>query len=125
MEINITNQKLEEHISSSLNLNKYYQIKDEELLSNLIRRISAINCPCSKNEIIKETINILKLSSENNLELIEKIQEIVNNIIDLGDLIELTNSITYDDSIKSTYLHIRNPTELEEEYAEIVAKVKT
>ena len=68
---------------------KERSIMSREVLSSLVRRSAALICPSSKYKLINSIIESLKLLIEQDISVLEeKLNEVVEGMIALGDLIE-------------------------------------
>lgn len=67
------------------NLNIY----SEEVISELIRRVSCNLCPCSKTKLQRAVIDLIEDLLPSDVDVTSKVIEVFEDLIALGDLIEL------------------------------------
>lgn len=82
---------------------------DEPLVAALVRRAAGILCPCSASTLVYSILDSLNWLSQDPEELANRIEEMVDQLVVLGDLLELHQVTTDDAAVKGTWLFAAPP----------------
>lgn len=86
---------------------------DDVLLAALLRRAAGMLCPCSKAVLRAALVESLAHLSENDDELASRIEELTDELIVSGDLLELADVATGDTEVKGTWVFAAPPAFVE------------
>jgi hypothetical protein len=82
---------------------------DEQFLVALVRRAAGILCPCSASTLACSISDSLNGLTQDPGELMTRIEEIVDQLVVIGDLLELNQVTTDDAAVKGTWLFAAPP----------------
>ena len=82
---------------------------DEILLAALARRSAGIHCPCSRATLRSSLLESLRLLSEDEKTLADRIDAVIEGLIIGGDLLELNDVATDDPDVKGTWVFAAPP----------------
>lgn len=81
---------------------------DDELLAAMIRRDAGILCPCSRASLIGSTITSLEfIVGQEGLR--DRIETIIDGLVSVGDLLEMSDVTTGDADAKTTWIFLAPP----------------
>jgi len=84
---------------------------DDPLLAALLRRAAGILCPCSPATIVNSVLDALQYLVEDKIaRMEEKLADLTDKLLVIGDLLELNQVTTDDPDVKSTWLFAAPPT---------------
>lgn len=108
----ISPQEVLKQCRSALGVEPYSATIDEAFLTALLRRTAGMLCPCSKTALLSAIVE--SLSSLHNLEDISlRIEELTDELIVTGDLLELSDVTTADTDAKVTWVFLAPPAFVE------------
>jgi hypothetical protein len=81
---------------------------DDELLAAMVRRDAGILCPCSRASLIGSTIKSLEFIFDEE-DLRERIEMIIDGLVSVGDLLEISDVTTGDADAKTTWVFLAPP----------------
>jgi hypothetical protein len=82
---------------------------DDRLLAALLRRSAGMNCPCSRATLRSSLVESLQQLSGDDSLLWDRIEEITDSLIVVGDLLELSDVVTDDPGAKGTWVYAAPP----------------
>jgi hypothetical protein len=85
-------------------------IVDDRLLAALLRRSAGINCPCSRTTLRASVTESLQHLSQDETSLLDRIEEIIDALIVVGDLLELSDVVTGDPGARGTWVYAAPPS---------------
>lgn len=85
------------------------QVDDAYWIATL-RRLAGCHCPCSPRTLISYAIDSHRHLIDVDDSLKDKIEEIIDSLVVTGDLLELNDVTTFDETIKATWLFAAPPT---------------
>jgi hypothetical protein len=83
---------------------------DDPLLAALLRRAAGILCPCSPPTIITSVLDALQYLVEDRIATEERLADLTDKLVVIGDLLELNQVTTDDPDVKSTWLFAAPPS---------------
>ena len=83
---------------------------DDPLLAALLRRAAAILCPCSPATLINSVLDALQYLVEDRIAIEERLADLTDKLIVIGDLLELNQVTTDDPEVKGTWLFAAPPS---------------
>jgi hypothetical protein len=82
---------------------------DDGLLAALLRRSAGMRCPCSPTALCASLVESLQGLSHDAKQLVERIEEIIDALIVVGDLLELRDVVTDDPGAKGNWVYAAPP----------------
>jgi len=83
--------------------------EDVSLLSGIVRRAAGVLCPCSRATIISATLDAVEiLYGDEGIRV--RIEEVVDALVAIGDLLELSGVTVDDPAVKSTWVFAAPPS---------------
>lgn len=82
---------------------------DDGLLAALLRRSAGMRCPCSRALLRASLVESLQGLSQNAKQLADRIEEIIDALIVVGDLLELSDVVIDDPGAKGTWVYAAPP----------------
>lgn len=86
---------------------------DDILLAALLRRAAGILCPCSPVTIVSSVLDSLQYLVEKNDQIPDRLTRTIEQLIVIGDLLELNQVTTDDPAVKSTWVFAAPPSFVE------------
>jgi hypothetical protein len=83
---------------------------DDALLAALIRRAAGIHCPCSPATLIASVLDALQCVVEDRSPTEERLADLVDKLMIIGDLLELNQVTTDDPDVKNTWVFAAPPS---------------
>lgn len=83
---------------------------DDALLSGLLRHCASILCPCSRATLRTELVNSLSYLADEADSLADRLERLVDDLIVVGDLLELADVSTDDPAVKGTWVFAAPPS---------------
>lgn len=83
---------------------------DDSLIAAVIRRIASNNCPCSFASIVTSTVQYLKSIIDDTNDIDNVVDNILDKMIIGGDLLELSEVVSNDLGVKSTWIFANHPS---------------
>lgn len=83
-------------------------LADDRLIAALLRRSAGMNCPCSRARLGASLVESLRhLSKDSSLG--DRIEDVIDSLIVVGDLLELSDVVTDDPGAKGTWVYAAPP----------------
>ncbi|MBD1385893.1 hypothetical protein IDJ75_11430 [Mucilaginibacter rigui] len=84
------------------------QYTHETIIANCLRRVASYKCPCSITTLVNESQQALKFLFDDSA--LDDVERIVNLLLVSGDLLELSDVISSDVNVKSTWIFAAPPS---------------
>ena len=104
-----TPQEVIDYCRSTLGVGAESKGIDDVLLTGLLRRCAGILCPCSRTALRASLMDSLSYLHSDNSALAERLDQLVDDMIVVGDLLELSDVATDDLEVKGTWVFAAPP----------------
>lgn len=113
MIVEVSSDQVIEQCATDLGLSASTEGLDDTFLAAAIRRAAGVLCPCSKKALVGAVVESFAHLHERGNQLSDRIEELTEDLLVVGDLLELTDVATADIEAKGTWVFCSPPAFIE------------
>lgn len=83
---------------------------DEIYIAASLRRLAGFMCPCSPKTLIGSMVDSHRSMKQNDNVFLDRIESVLESLVAIGDLLELSDVTTLDETVKSTWVFAAPPS---------------